>query len=153
MEKLSKIPTRGISLDLAFFFLLLFLKLAKIGAVATWSWVWIFAPLLIPLWFAAKAIVETVAPGDPKLQMQKLTQPTLRIALEAMALDPTIEKIQITDFENSHITYAAGRFTWHVLNEFTTEFVEVNYRTATACALDVSAEVSGDAHFSFVSFE
>ena len=85
--------------------------------------------------------------------MQKLTQPKLRIALEAMALDPTIEKIQITDFENSHITYAAGRFTWHTPNPVDYDIVQLNYRSATNCAIAVAADVSGDAHFQSISFE
>jgi hypothetical protein len=38
----------GIGLGTLLFLIFLVLKLAKIGAVATWSWWWVTSPLWIP---------------------------------------------------------------------------------------------------------
>ena len=37
-----------LSLPVVLFLIFLTLKLAEVGVVATWSWIWIFAPLWIP---------------------------------------------------------------------------------------------------------
>jgi hypothetical protein len=42
---------RGIGLSGFVFCIFLFLKLAEIGVVATWSWWWVTSPLWIPLAF------------------------------------------------------------------------------------------------------
>lgn len=45
------------------FLILLTLKLAEIGVVATWSWWWIFGPLWIPLAVVGVIIGLAVASG------------------------------------------------------------------------------------------
>jgi hypothetical protein len=47
MEKNSKSASFGLGTIL--FLIFLTLKLAGIGEVATWSWWWVFSPILIPL--------------------------------------------------------------------------------------------------------
>jgi len=47
MEKNNKSTSSGFSLIL--FLIFLILKLAGLGMVATWSWWWVFSPILIPL--------------------------------------------------------------------------------------------------------
>jgi fatty acid desaturase len=47
MEKNNKTTSLGFSSIL--FLIFLILKLAGLGIVATWSWWWVFSPILIPL--------------------------------------------------------------------------------------------------------
>ena len=47
MEKNNKSDSLGLGTIL--FLIFLTLKLAGIGVVATWSWWWVFSPILIPL--------------------------------------------------------------------------------------------------------
>ncbi len=47
MEKNNKSTSVGLGTIL--FLIFLTLKLAGIGVVATWSWWWVFSPILIPL--------------------------------------------------------------------------------------------------------
>jgi hypothetical protein len=47
MEKNSK--SVGFGLNTILFLIFLTLKLAGLGVVATWSWWWVFSPILIPL--------------------------------------------------------------------------------------------------------
>jgi fatty acid desaturase len=47
MEKNNKSDSLGLGTIL--FLIFLTLKLAGIGVVATWSWWWIFSPILIPI--------------------------------------------------------------------------------------------------------
>lgn len=39
---------KGVGLSTLIFIVFLILKLAEIGVVATWSWVWVLSPLWIP---------------------------------------------------------------------------------------------------------
>ena len=56
MEKNNKSTSLGLGTIL--FLIFLTLKLAGIGVVATWSWWWVFSPILIPI--AALLIIFTV---------------------------------------------------------------------------------------------
>ena len=56
MEKNSK--SASIGLGTILFLIFLTLKLAGLGVVATWSWWWVFSPILIPI--AALLIIFTV---------------------------------------------------------------------------------------------
>jgi hypothetical protein len=47
MEKNNKSTSLGLGTIL--FLIFLTLKLAGLGVVATWSWWWVFSPILIPL--------------------------------------------------------------------------------------------------------
>jgi hypothetical protein len=47
MEKNNKSNSLGLGTIL--FLIFLTLKLAGLGVVATWSWWWVFSPILIPL--------------------------------------------------------------------------------------------------------
>jgi fatty acid desaturase len=47
MEKNSK--SASIGLGTILFLIFLTLKLAGLGVVATWSWWWVFSPILIPI--------------------------------------------------------------------------------------------------------
>jgi len=47
MEKNNKTTSLGFSSIL--FLIFLILKLTGLGMVATWSWWWVFSPILIPL--------------------------------------------------------------------------------------------------------
>jgi hypothetical protein len=47
MEKNNKSTSLGLGTIL--FLIFLTLKLADVGVVATWSWWWVFSPILIPL--------------------------------------------------------------------------------------------------------
>jgi fatty acid desaturase len=47
MEKNNKSTSVGLGTIL--FLIFLTLKLAGIGVVATWSWWWVFSPILIPI--------------------------------------------------------------------------------------------------------
>jgi fatty acid desaturase len=47
MEKNNKSDSLGLGTIL--FLIFLTLKLAGIGVVATWSWWWVFSPILIPI--------------------------------------------------------------------------------------------------------
>jgi hypothetical protein len=47
MEKNNKSTSLGFGTIL--FLIFLILKLAGLGMVATWSWWWVFSPILIPL--------------------------------------------------------------------------------------------------------
>ena len=48
MEKDNK-GSKGLGLGTILFLIFLTLKLAGLGVVATWSWWWVFSPLLIPI--------------------------------------------------------------------------------------------------------
>jgi hypothetical protein len=56
MEKNSK--SASIGLGTILFLIFLTLKLAGLGVVATWSWWWVFSPILIPI--AALLIIFTI---------------------------------------------------------------------------------------------
>jgi fatty acid desaturase len=56
MEKNNK--SASIGLGTILFLIFLTLKLAGLGVVATWSWWWVFSPILIPI--AALLIIFTV---------------------------------------------------------------------------------------------
>jgi fatty acid desaturase len=56
MEKNNKSTSLGLGTIL--FLIFLTLKLAGLGVVATWSWWWVFSPILIPI--AALLIIFTV---------------------------------------------------------------------------------------------
>lgn len=45
--------------------------------------------------------------------MKPMEPYALRMALEVLARDPGVEKVKIFDFEESHVTFAAGRYSWH----------------------------------------
>ena len=47
MEKNSKSASFGLGTIL--FLIFLTLKLADVGVVATWDWLWVFSPIWIPL--------------------------------------------------------------------------------------------------------
>jgi len=49
MASKSNNENNGIGLMGFIFIIFLILKLAKIGDVAYWSWIWVFSPLWIPL--------------------------------------------------------------------------------------------------------
>ena len=57
MEKNNK-DSQGLGLGTILFLIFLTLKLADVGVVATWSWWWVFSPILIPI--AALLIIFTV---------------------------------------------------------------------------------------------
>ena len=57
MEKNNK-DSQGLGLGTILFLIFLTLKLAGLGVVATWSWWWVFSPILIPI--AALLIIFTV---------------------------------------------------------------------------------------------
>jgi fatty acid desaturase len=48
MEKNNK-GSQSLGLGTILFLIFLTLKLAGIGVVATWSWWWVFSPILIPI--------------------------------------------------------------------------------------------------------
>lgn len=48
MSKSSSSTSSGVGLSGLIFVVFLVLKLAEIGAVAKWSWLWVTAPLWIP---------------------------------------------------------------------------------------------------------
>lgn len=48
-EEIVKVSTGGIGLGSLLFLLFLGLKLGGVGAVATWSWWWVTAPLWGPI--------------------------------------------------------------------------------------------------------
>jgi fatty acid desaturase len=56
MEKNNKSTSLGLGTIL--FLIFLTLKLAGLGVVATWSWWWVFSPILIPI--TALLIIFTV---------------------------------------------------------------------------------------------
>lgn len=51
----------GIGLAGAVFLVFLILKLAEVGVVAEWSWLWVFSPLWIPLVIAAAIFIIVIA--------------------------------------------------------------------------------------------
>jgi hypothetical protein len=59
----EKTSSGGIGLGVIIFAIFLFLKLAEIGTVATWSWWWVTAPLWIPIVviFGLLAVVGIIA--------------------------------------------------------------------------------------------
>ena len=48
MEKNNK-GSQSLGLGTILFLIFLTLKLADVGVVATWSWWWVFSPILIPI--------------------------------------------------------------------------------------------------------
>lgn len=67
MSEKSTSTSSGIGLFGGVFLIFLTLKLAEIGPVAAWSWLWVFSPLWIPLSiFLTAAIVFAVVVGIRK---------------------------------------------------------------------------------------
>jgi hypothetical protein len=48
-KKMEKQTNNGLGLGGVLFVIFLVLKLAGIGSVANWSWLWVFSPLWIPI--------------------------------------------------------------------------------------------------------
>lgn len=49
-----------------------------------------------------------------KFPLMKSSPPAMRMALEALGYSPKVERVEIIDYDDSHVTFSAGRgFTWH----------------------------------------
>lgn len=53
----------GVGIPTILFIIFLVLKLAKVGSVASWSWVWVFSPLWISMFAYALLLLVVVIFG------------------------------------------------------------------------------------------
>lgn len=72
---------------------------------------------------------------------------SLRMALEVMQSTPDVDRVEIVDYEDSHVTYARGSFAWHRPGYDVMELGGVN-----DALVEILTAISATAHFRIVHF-
>lgn len=72
---------------------------------------------------------------------------SLRMALEVMSRDPGVERVEIVDFEDSHVTYTRGVYSWHRNSYGVFELGKI-----ADTLIEILTHVSTTAHFRIVRY-